>query len=182
MMKAAAYAMETCVIRHIELKPAAAACANHALHAQSKSASYVASMRRRGFSLVELLIVMAIILVILAVAIPRAMAAILNAKETAVLREVQTIHQAQIQYSSQFGRFASSLDELQKANIITGKLASGEKDGYLFMLTPTPGGYVLHANPRVFQSTGRRTFYIDQDGVVHQNWGQDPATPESPEL
>jgi len=129
----------------------------------------------------ELLVVIAIILVILAVAVLRVKAARLGV-ETMVVREVQTIGQAQLQYQSQFGKFAASLPELgppasgtagpQAANLIPGSLASGEKDGYLFVLALTPLGYSVNANPKVFGGTGRRTFYIDQDGTGHQNWSQ----------
>ena len=69
-------------------------------------------MRVRGFSLVELLIVVAIVVILLAVAIPNMMTARANAAETGVIREIQTIHQAQIQYQSQFGKSASTLVEL----------------------------------------------------------------------
>ena len=142
--------------------------------------------------MIELLIVIAIILVILTVAIPNLMTARNNAAEVVVVREVQTIHQAQMQYMSQFGRYAATLAELgpptsgtagpNAANLIPSSLASGEKDGYMFTLTITPAGYAVNANPRVFGGTGRRTFYLDQDGTVHQNWGQEPATADSPEI
>ena len=154
-----------------------------------------ASPRRlqgQGFSLIELLVVIAIILVILAVAVPRIKEAHLNAVETVVLREVQTIGQCQVQYQSQFGKYASSLTELgppltgvagpQAANLIPASLASGDKDGYIFSITLTPLGYNVNANPRVFGGTGRRTFYLDQDGTVHQNWSQEPASAKSPEI
>jgi prepilin-type N-terminal cleavage/methylation domain-containing protein len=112
-----------------------------------------ASRRKRqtgGFSLIELLVVTAIILVILAVAVPRIKEARLNAVETMVVREVQTLGQAQMQYQSQFGKFAASLAELgppaggtagpQAANLIPASLASREKDGYLFVIALTPVG------------------------------------------
>jgi len=101
--------------------------------------------RTRGFSLIELLIVIAIILVILAVAVPKLGSAKMNANEMVVIREIQTIHQAQTQYMSQFGRFATTLNELgpptsggpspQASDLIPNSLASGEKDGYLFVMT-----------------------------------------------
>jgi type IV pilus assembly protein PilA len=146
----------------------------------------------RGFSLIELLVVIAIILVILAVAVPRIKEARLNAVETMVVREVQTLGQAQTQYQSQFGKFAASLVELgppmsgtagpQAASLIPASLASGEKDGYLFVLALSPAGFSVNANPKIFGGTGRRTFYLDQDGIVHQNWGQEPASATSPEF
>jgi len=149
-------------------------------------------MKLRGFSLVELLIVVAIIVILLAVAVPNLLTARSNAAETVVIREIQTIHQAQIQYLSQFGKYASTLVELgppangaagpAAANLIPRRLASGDKDGYLFTMIPTATGFAVNANPRVFGSTGRRTFYSDENGVVHQNWSREPARADSPEI
>ena len=110
-----------------------------------------------------------------------------------VVREMHTIGQCQTQYQAQFGKYAATLAELgppvrggaegpQAAHLISANLASGDKDGYLFTLTSNAGGYTVVASPKVFGSTGRRTFYVDQDGIVHQNWGQELASAESPEF
>jgi type IV pilus assembly protein PilA len=146
----------------------------------------------RGFSLIELLIVIAIILVILAVAVPKLGSAKMNANEMVVIREIQTVHQAQTQYMSQFGRFATTFNELgpptsggpgpQAADLIPNSLAGGEKDGYIFTLTATPQGYSLNVNPKVYNSTGRRTFFSDQTMTIHQNWTAEPANVSSQEL
>ena len=148
--------------------------------------------QRLGFSLVELLVALAIISIILAIAIPTLMSAHTNASETVVMREVQTIFQAQTQYLSQFGDYAAALSELgppltgaagpKAAKLIPASLASGEKNGYLFVMTKTPSGFAVNANPKVFERNGRRTFYIDQDGVLRQHWGREPATADSPEI
>jgi type IV pilus assembly protein PilA len=149
-------------------------------------------LRARGFSLIELLIVIAIILVILAVAVPKLGSAKMNANEMVVIREIQTVHQAETQYMSQFGKYATTLNELgpptsggpgpQAADLIPNSLSSGEKDGYVFTLTATPQGYTVNANPKVYNSTGRRTFFSDQSMTIHQNWTAEPANPSSPEL
>lgn len=148
--------------------------------------------RQGGFSLIELLIVIAIILIILAIAVPKLGSARMNATETVVIREIKTIHEAETQYMSQFGQYATTLAMLgppasggpgpQASDLIPNSLASGEKDGYVFTLTATPSGYTVNANPKVYNSTGRRTFFSDQSMVIHQNWGQEPATPNSPEM
>ena len=148
--------------------------------------------RARGFSLIELLIVIAIILIILAIAVPKLGSARMNANEMAVIRELQTINTMQTQYMSQFGRFATSLTELgpptsgtagpNAADLIPASLSSGDKDGYIFTLAGTPSGYTLNANPKVFNTSGRRTFYCDQNMIVHQNWSAEPANASSPEL
>ena len=146
----------------------------------------------RGFSLIELLVVIAIILIILAIAVSRFQAARMHAAEMAAIRAIQTIEQAQTQYSSQFGKYASTLAELappasggpgpQAADLIPNSLASGEKGGYVFTLTAAPAGYVINANPKVYDSTGRRTFFADQRMQIHENWSQEPANASSPEL
>ncbi len=95
--------------------------------------------------------------------------------EMTVIRELQTINTMQIQYKSQFQRYATTLGEL-------GPLASADKDGYVFILTPTPSGYKIHANPKVFGRSGYRTFYTDQNGLIRQNWSAKPANATSPEF
>jgi len=99
----------------------------------------------------------------------------MNANEIAVVRELQAMNTMQIQYKSQFHRYATTLGEL-------GPLASGDKDGYVFILTLTPSGYTIHANPKVFGISGHRTFYTDQDGLIRQNRSAEPANASSPEF
>jgi prepilin-type N-terminal cleavage/methylation domain-containing protein len=150
------------------------------------------SKRRRGFSLIELLIVIAIILIIIMIAAPRLSRARMYAQETAAIAAIKTIHTVQVQYYSQFGRYAASLAELgppasgaaspAAADLIGNDLAGGEKQGYKFTLTGTQGGYIINATPVAFNSSGSRTFYSDQTMVVRQNYGQEPATANSPEI
>ena len=153
---------------------------------------YRRRVRSRGFSLIELLIVIAIILIILAIAVPKLGSARMNATETVVIREIQTLHQAETQYLSQFGKYATTLPELgppasggpgpPAADLIPTSLAGGDKDGYTFTLAATPTGYTVNANPKVYNSTGRRTFFSDQSMIIHQNWSAEPANASSPEL
>ena len=148
--------------------------------------------RQRGFSLMELLIVVAIILIIAAIAAPKLNTARMHTQEMAAIRQVGTLHTAQTQYFSQFGRYATSLAELgppsggqpgpSGADLITGDLAQGLKTGYQFTLQGTPTGYTVTAVPVTFGSTGRRTFFSDQSLVIRENWGKEPATLTSPEI
>jgi type IV pilus assembly protein PilA len=148
--------------------------------------------RRRGFTLIELLIVISIILVILAIAVPKMNKQMQGAREMAVIREIGSIHQAETQYYSQFGKYATALTQLgppvsgadgpEAANIIPKILADGKKNGFTYTLTATPSGYAITAVPDSFGNTGSRTFYSDQTLVIRNNWGQEPATPASPEI
>jgi type IV pilus assembly protein PilA len=149
---------------------------------------------QRGFSLIELLIVIAIILIILSIALPQMSKSRMHAQEMAAIAEIGTIQKAQVQYYSQFGQYATALTQLgppsssgaaegpQAAGLIPASLANGSGSGFTFTLSQTPTGYALTAVPKAFGSTGRRTFYSDQTGIIRENWGQDPATAQSPEL
>ncbi|HXA03548.1 MAG TPA: prepilin-type N-terminal cleavage/methylation domain-containing protein [Bryobacteraceae bacterium] len=146
--------------------------------------------RQFGFSLIELLIVIAIILIILAVAMPKLSRARMYSQEMAALQAIKTIHTGQTQYYSQFSKYAATLAELgpptsgtvgpAASDLIPEDLALGEKQGYKFTLTATPGGYIVNANPIAFGTSGSRTFYSDQSMVIRQNFGQEPATAASP--
>ena len=143
--------------------------------------------RRRGFSLIELLIVIAIILVIVTIAVPQYNKQMMSAHETAAIQAIQTIHAVETQYYSQFGRYAVSLAELGPpasgaADLISKDLSEGKKSGYIFTVSATPTGYAVSAVPEAFNSSGRRTFYSDQTLVVRNNWSQEPATVSSAEL
>jgi type IV pilus assembly protein PilA len=147
---------------------------------------------RRGFSLIELLIVIAIILVIVTIAVPQYNKQMMSAHETAAIQAIQTIHAVETQYYSQFGRYAVSLAELgppasgaanaAAADLISKDLTEGKKSGYVFTVAATPTGYAISAVPEAFNSSGRRTFYSDQTLVVRNNWSQEPANVSSPEL
>jgi type IV pilus assembly protein PilA len=148
--------------------------------------------RRRGFSLIELLIVIAIILIIITIAVPKYNRTQMYMRETAAVKAIQTIHQVEVQYQSQYGRYAVSLAELgppasgaaspSAADLIGNDLSNGEKQGYKFTLTGTPGGYVINANPVNYGSSGSKTFYSDQTMVIRENYGPEPATANSKEM
>lgn len=149
---------------------------------------------QHGFSLIELLIVIAIILIILSIALPQMSKSRMNAQEMSAVAQLRTINQAEVQYQSQFGQFATSLSQLgppssagaaegpQAAGLIPPNLASGTASGYVFNVTQSPSGYSVTAVPKTFGTTGRRTFFTDQTAVIRENWGQDPATANSPEI
>ena len=152
-----------------------------------------ARRRSRGFTLIELLIVIAIIVVLISFAAPKYGNYLMGARETAALGAVRTINTAQTQYSSQFGRYATSLAELgpaaaggqvgtASADLITADLASGVKGNFKFVVENTDTGYKVVAMPVVYGKDGRRSFFSDQTMVIRENWGQDAATANSPEI
>jgi prepilin-type N-terminal cleavage/methylation domain-containing protein len=140
--------------------------------------------KQRGFSVVELVVVAVIVGIIGAIAIPalRSGHLAVSAPEAKAVREIQMVVRAQKQYRSKFGKYAATLDQLGPgaAALIPASLASPDKEGYQFAMVSTRTGYALLASPRIYVLDGRRTFYVNQDGVVHQNLGERPASADSP--
>ena len=146
--------------------------------------------RRRGFSLIELLIVIAIILILSGIAIPTVLKQLMSARETAAIQEIKHLHEVETTYYSTFGRYAS-LAELgppasgaagpAAADLIPKSLADGKNGGYIYTVVGSPSGYTINANPESFGTSGHRTFYSDQTMVIRNNWSQEPANANSPE-
>jgi type IV pilus assembly protein PilA len=112
--------------------------------------------------------------------------------EAAAVKAIQTIQTMQVQYNSQYGRFATSLTELgppasgaangTAADLIDSALASGEKGGYKFAMAGNQSGYAISAVPVAYGNTGGRTFYSDQTMAIRENDGPEPATASSKEM
>jgi hypothetical protein len=84
-------------------------------------------------------------------------------RENGVIKAIMTLQTAEVEYDSNHGRFATSLQELGPtgANLIERDLASGEKDGYRFTMTATPSGYAISAVPVQPDVSGTKSYFLD---------------------
>jgi len=146
--------------------------------------------KQKGFSLIELLIVVAIILIIAAIAIPNLLRARMAANESSAVASLRTINTAQISYYSEYPTigFAAVLSNL--AGTCTGTtvptsagtcmidttLGSGSKSGYSFAVAGTATGYQAAAWPANENHTGVNSFCSVQDAVVRKIPGATQST------
>ena len=162
-------------------------------HTRSRRGAH-GSLPANGFTLMELLIVIAIILILMLMAIPTIGSLKKKANETSAINSIQVINKAEIQYESSFpsNGYACSLQALggdpaagapsaTSAQILQQDLASGYKSGYIFNLTNCTKvtvngqdrytGYTVTAVPETVGKTGDRGYCSDQFGTIKQ----DPA-------
>jgi type IV pilus assembly protein PilA len=152
----------------------------------------------KGFSLIELLIVVAIILIIAAIAIPNLLRSRIAANQASAVGSLRTLNTSEVTYSSTFNvGFSQTMSYLQPdptgssptstaAGLIDSVLALGSKSGYSFTYSPGASDsngrintYAFTAVP-ITSSTGTNYYYTDQSGVIRQNSTTTAGSTDSP--
>lgn len=150
-----------------------------------------------GFSLIELLIVVAIILIIAAIAIPNLLRSKIAANQSSAVASLRTLNTSEVSYSSTYNQgYSSSLAQLgppasgsatsSAAGLVDSVLSAGTKSGYTFSFVAaaavngsTPS-YTINANPVVVGTTGQNYYFTDDSNVIRQNSTQQAAASDSP--
>ena len=159
---------------------------------------FIASRARRpqpqsgsqdGFTLMELLIVISIMLILMLIAIPNFSGMKMQANQNSAIQSLHVIYQAEIQYESDYpdhgfscslpalgGKVGSGQPTPQQAQVLQGDLAAGQKSGYTFNVVNCTKvsinnqdqytGFEITAVPQAVGKTGHRGFCIGQDGEV----------------
>lgn len=157
---------------------------------------------QKAFTLIELLIVVAIILIIAAIAIPNFLRSKMAANEASAVGSLRTINTAEVTYSTAYpaAGYSTNLAQLggtaaacigatyatsSNACLIDNNLASGTKSGFAFTETGTGGPpsavYITLGTPVTLGQTGQRAFCSDQSGVIYALQGSTcTATTGSP--
>lgn len=154
---------------------------------------------QRGFSLIELLIVVAIILIIAAIAIPDFLRSKMAANQASAVESLRVINSAEVMYNSNYQKgYSSSLTDLKAptggalpsltaAALIDNILASGVKSGYRLTYVPSNPdaqgyyqGYTVTADPVTAGTSGGAYYFTDQNYVIRFNNTQTATSTDQP--
>ena len=139
--------------------------------------------KTEGFTLIELMIVVAIIAIIAAIAIPNLIIARKMANEASAIASLRTLSTVSEQYRNRFDTYpvATPLATLETTGYVDSNLGGGSKSGYDFDFIGTVTTWTCTAAPTRPARTENRYFFVDESGVIRWE-GTAAATVASPAL
>ena len=125
--------------------------------------------REHGFTLIELMIVVAIIAIIAAIAIPSLLNARKAGNEASAISSLRTLTTVNEQYRTRFSEYGNALSDIENAGYIDSVLGAGTKSGYTFVYNGGINTWNVAADPVTGGTTGDRFFFVDQTGVIRSD-------------
>jgi type IV pilus assembly protein PilA len=122
--------------------------------------------REQGFTLIELMIVVAIIAIIAAIAIPSLLNARKAGNEASAISSLRTTTTVNEQYRTRYQSYSTAFGNLSAAGYIDSVLGAGTKSGYVFTYAGATNTWTISGVPATAGTTGDRGFFADQSGVI----------------
>ena len=137
--------------------------------------------RSRGFTLVELMVVVAVLAIVTTIALPGYQNSKMAANETSAIASLKYVSTAQNQYRLRFGSFAT-LSNLQSTGLLDESYQDSIKSGYTFANVNAPSGQAwdMRADPLQPGISGNKYFIVDQSGVIRFREGGQATVTDPP--
>ena len=137
--------------------------------------------KKAGFTLIELMIVVAIIAIIAAIAIPNLLRSRMQSNESATIGNIRTVTGSQVAYHAAMNEYSADFDSLTTASppFLDGDWAAA-KSGYTFAMGGDADCFTVNADPTTPGTTGNRYFFTDCSGVIRYSTAgaaDDTSTP-----
>lgn len=136
----------------------------------------------KGFTLIELMIVVAIIAIIAAIAIPNLLRSRMQSNESSAIGNLRTIVGAEVAYHAANYEYTALFADLTGAtpSFLDGNWDGTTKSGYDYVLGGDANNFTANANAAVYGTTGGKGFFTDSSGVIRYEDGSDATAASNP--
>ncbi len=132
---------------------------------------------QRGFSFIELVMVIAVVSILAALAVPHLHRIKMTSQEKVALASVRAIFEAEALHHARLQTFGD-LDQLIGQSFIDNSFETGEKSGYLYVITgASSADFELRASPVSYGDTGFKAYFVNGTGVIR--YTEDGSSPDA---
>ncbi len=137
-------------------------------------------MFSKGFTLIEVMIILAVIMILAGISIPSMIRSNITSNEVTTISNLRALHTAFIIYYNDNGKqYPQSFSDMSP--YISPALVSGSRSGYLFVYQRIDEDtFTMNANPKRLGRTGTRYFYLDETGIIRHNSSGEASVNDPP--